>query len=135
MNKNFLEAPKIYQKTIFEPVTLEVQTIINIRDLCLSDFKVEKIIKENFVHQIASKIVDELPLKKIPVGDSIHEKWISSLTYVPEGNQVKMVHDYSDKISILFTLERLVNDPNDIEANILVRDFIKKVKMGYIDIV
>jgi hypothetical protein len=135
MNKDFLDIPNFYQKTIFKPVTLEVQTIINTRDLCLSDSKVEKIIKENLVHQIASKIADELPLKRIPVGDSIHEKWTSSLTYFPEGNQVKMAHDYSDKISILFMLERLLNDPKDIEANIMVCDFIKKVKKGDIDIV
>lgn len=135
MNKDLINVQNFYQKTKLEPVTLEVQTIINTRDLYLSDSKIEKIIKENFVYQIASKIIEELPLKKIPLGDSIHEKWTSSLTYVPEGNKVKMAHNYSDKISILFMLERLLNDPKDIEANIMVRDFIKKVKKGDIDIV
>lgn len=135
MNKNFIDVPNFYQKTMIEPVTLNVQTIINKRDLYLSESEVEKIIKENFAHQIAYKIVDELPLKRIPVGDSTHEKWTSSLTYIPECNRAKVTYDYSDKISILFMLERLLNDPKDIEANIMVRDFIKKVKKGDIDIV
>ena len=126
---------KFNQKTMIEPVTLNVQTIINKRDLYLSEPEVEKIIKENFAHQIAYKILREMQLKKIPLGDSIHEKWTSSLTYIPGCNRAKVTHDYSDKISILFMLERLLNDPKDIEANIMVRDFIKKVKKGDIDIV
>ena len=42
---------------MIEPVTLNVQTIINKRDLYLSEYEVEKIIKENFAHQIAYKIL------------------------------------------------------------------------------
>lgn len=126
---------KFNQKTMIEPVTLNVQTIINKRDLYLSEYEVEKIIKENFAHQIAYKIIREMPMKKIPLGDSIHEKWSSSLTYIPGCNRAKLTRDYSDKISILFMLERLLNDPKDIEANIMVRDFIKKVRNGDIDIV
>lgn len=64
---------KFNQKTMIEPVALNVQTIINKRDLYLSESEVEKIIKENFAHQIAYKILREMPLKKIPLGDSIHE--------------------------------------------------------------
>lgn len=136
MEENFLEAPKvIYQKTRFEPVTLGVQKLINVRDLKLRDFDVEKIVKKDFAHQIASMIVDELPLRKIPAGNSTHEKWTSALTYVPENDKLRIAQNYSDKIDILFMLERLVSDPSDRDANIRVREFIKKVKSGEIDIV
>lgn len=136
MEENFLEAPKIiYQKTRFEPVTLGVQKLVNVRDLRLRNFDVEKIVKEDFAHQIASMIVDELPLRKIPAGNSMHEKWTSALTYVPENDQLRIAQNYSDKIDILFMLERLVSDPSDRDANIRVREFIKKVKRGEIDIV
>lgn len=136
MEENFLEAPKvIYQKTRFEPVTLGVQKLINVRDLKLRDFDVEKIVKKDFAHQIASMIVDELPLRKIPAGNSTHEKWTSALTYIPENDKLRIAQNYSDKIDILFMLERLVSDPSDRDANIRVREFIKKVKRGEIDIV
>lgn len=134
--ENLLKIPKSHlSKKRFEPVTLGVQTLINVRDLRLRDFEVEKIIKEKFAHQIASMIVDELSLRKFPAFDSMYEKWTSTLTYIPESNQERIVYNYSDKIDILFMLERLVNDPSDIDANIQVREFIKKVKRGELDIV
>lgn len=134
--ENLLEAPKIiYQKTRFEPVTLGVQKLVDVRDLRLRDFDSEKIVKEDFAHQIASMIVDELPLRKFPAADSMYEKWTSAFTYVPESDMLRIAQNRSDKIDILFMLERLVSDPSDRDANIRVREFIKKVKRGEIDIV
>lgn len=134
--ENFLEAPKInHQKIKFDPVTLGVQTLVNVRDLKLKDFDVEKNVKKIFAHQIASMIVDGLPLKKTRDDNPMYEKWTSTLTYIPKNNQARIVYNYSDKIDILFMLERLVSDPSDIDANIQVREFIEKVKRGEIDIV
>lgn len=123
------------QKIKFEPVTLGVQTLVNVRDLKLRNFDVEKTVKKIFARQIASMIVGELPLRKTPADNPTYEKWTSTLTYVPKNNQAKIVYNYSDKIDILFMLERLVSDPSDIDANIQVREFIEKVKRGEIDIV
>ena len=134
--ENFLEAPKVvYQKTRFESVTLGVQALINVRDLKLRNFDVEKFVKEKFAYQLSSMIVDELPLRKTPAYDSTYEKWTSALTYVPENDKIRMAQNYGDKIDILFMLERLVVDPNDKIANVKVREFINRVKKGEIDIV